>query len=146
MRNWGNFINNESFKKRMIKETEIPEIASSSQKEIVATYLFELDRHIADLKNGKAESTYKIKDIAALLHIHPTHLSNTIYTVLRKSPCAIYEEKVMAIANELILTTPHSIAEIARHLTFGPSNFTKFFKHFEGITPKQFREANQHKN
>jgi AraC-like DNA-binding protein len=30
--------------------------------------------------------------------------------------------------------------EIARHLTFDPSNFTKFFKHFEGITPKKFRE------
>jgi AraC-like DNA-binding protein len=25
-------------------------------------------------------------------------------------------------------------------LTFDPSNFTKFFKNYEGITPKQFRE------
>ena len=59
---------------------------------------------------------------------------------LKKSPCDIYEKKLMGIAKELILTSDLSIAEIARQLTFDPSNFTKFFKHFEGITPKQFRE------
>ena len=50
------------------------------------------------------------------------------------------ERKLMDIAKELILTTDLAIAEIARQLTFDPSNFTKFFKHFEGITPKKFRE------
>ena len=56
-------------------------------------------------------------------------------------PCDIYEERLMNIAKELILTTKLSIAEIARQLTFDPSNFSKFFKHFAGITPKQFRDA-----
>ena len=56
-------------------------------------------------------------------------------------PCEIYEEKLMNIAKELILTTNLSIADIARQLTFDPSNFGKFFKHFAGVTPKQFRDA-----
>ena len=109
-------------------------------KEITQQFLAEIDKHMLELRSGKAESTFEVQDIAKLLHIHPTHLSNTIKEQLKKSPCDIYEEKLMVIARELILTTNVSIATIARQLTFDPSNFTKFFKHFEGVTPKQFRE------
>jgi AraC-like DNA-binding protein len=108
-------------------------------KEITKQFLLELDKHMLDLKSGKAESSFEVQDIASLLHIHPTHLSNTIKEELKRSPCDIYEEKLMNIAKELILKTELSIAEIARQLTFDPSNFSKFFKHFEGITPNQFR-------
>lgn len=75
------------------------------------------------------------------MHIHPTHLSNTIQAEINRSPCAIYEERLVNLAKELILTTNRSIADIARHLTFDPSNFSKFFKHFTGITPKKFRDS-----
>ncbi len=111
------------------------------QKEIFAAFQKELDKHLADLKAGRAEKTFEINDIAAILHIHPTHLSNTIKEVASKSPCDFYEEKLITISKELILETTQSISTIARHLTFDPSNFTKFFKHFTGITPKQFRDA-----
>jgi AraC family transcriptional regulator, regulatory protein of adaptative response / methylphosphotriester-DNA alkyltransferase methyltransferase len=67
--------------------TEILPLSSLRQKEIVKDYLKELDKHIADLKSGTAESTFEIKDLADLLHIHPTHLSNTISQVLGQSPC-----------------------------------------------------------
>lgn len=110
-------------------------------KEITEAFLKVLDQHMADLKSGKAASMFEVKDIASQLHIHPTHLSNTIQEELKRSPCDIYEERLMHIAKELILTTDLSIAEIARHLTFDPSNFSKFFKHFAGTTPKKFREA-----
>lgn len=110
-------------------------------KEITEAYLRELDRHLDELKSGKAVSTFEVQDIAALLHIHPTHLSNTIQQELKRSPCDIYEERLMNIAKELILTTGLSMAAIARQLTFDPSNFTKFFRHFAGTTPKKFREA-----
>jgi AraC-like DNA-binding protein len=94
-----------------------------------------------ELKSGKAIATFEVQDIAALLHIHPTHLSNTIQEEMKRSPCDIYEERLMNIAKELILTTNLSIAAIARHLNFDPSNFNKFFKHFSGTTPKRFRDA-----
>lgn len=112
-------------------------------KEITEAYLRELDKHLAELKAGTATSTFEVQDIAALLHIHPTHLSNTIQDELKRSPCDIYEERLMNIARQLILTTDLSIAAIARQLTFDPSNFTKFFKHFEGTTPKKFRDAHR---
>jgi len=116
--------------------------SSARQKEIVSQYLQELDKHLTDLKNGKADKTFEIKDLAELLFIAPKHLSNTIQEVLGKSPCDIYEERLIEISKELLLTTNKPIAHIAQILTFDPSNFTKFFKNFEGTTPKKFRELN----
>lgn len=115
---------------------------SVRQKEIVSQYLQELDKHLTDLKTGKVDKTFEIKDLAELLFIHPKHLSNTIQEVLGKSPCDIYEERLIEISKELLLTTNKPISHIAHTLTFDPSNFTKFFKSFEGTTPKKFRELN----
>lgn len=115
---------------------------SVRQKEIVASYLQQLDLHLSDLKVGLAEKTFEIKDLADLLFVSPKHLSNTIQEVLGKSPCDIYEERLIEISKELLLTTNKPISHIAQTLTYDPSNFTKFFKSFEGKTPKQFRELN----
>ncbi|MBL7846266.1 MAG: helix-turn-helix transcriptional regulator [Cyclobacteriaceae bacterium] len=114
--------------------------SSNRQQEIVTQYLHELDKHLAELKIGKAENTFEIKDLASLLFIHPTHLSNTIHEVLGKSPCDIYEERLIEIAKELILSSDRPIAQIAQSMTFDPSNFTKFFKSYVGTTPKKFRQ------
>jgi len=121
--------------------TETITAISARQREIVKQYIAELDKHIADLKNGNAESTYEIRDLAEILHIHPRHLSNTIRRVLGKSACALYEERLMSISRELLANTDLPIAQIANRLTYDPSNFTKFFKHFEGMTPKKFRQS-----
>jgi hypothetical protein len=41
--------------------------------EITQQFLEELDKHMLDLKSGKAESSFEIRDIASLLHIsHPS--------------------------------------------------------------------------
>ena len=121
---------------------EVQPSVSLRQREIVRNYLAELDKHMADLKSGNAESTFEIKDLAELLHIHPTHLSNTISQVLGQSPCDLYEQRLVSLAKDLLLTTTKPISEIARQMDYDPSNFTKFFKHFEGITPRQFRQIN----
>ncbi len=114
---------------------------SVRQQEIIDLYLSELEKHMTDLRNGRAESTLEIKDLAELLHIHPRHLSNTIHEVIGRSPCDIYEGKLMGLARELLLDRNAAIADVARQLSFDPSNFTKFFKRYEGVTPKAFREA-----
>ena len=95
---------------------------------------------MSEITLGNAHKMFEIKDVAEILHIHPTHLSNTIKLTTGKSPCDIYEEKIMVIARAMLTETSASISDIAIRLTFDPSNFTKFFKHFEGITPKQYRE------
>lgn len=111
------------------------------QHEIYAEFKREVDIHVADLAAGRATKAYHIKDIAARMHIHPTHLSNTIKYTANEPPCYYFEFRLLETAKEMLADNSNSIAEVARRLTYDPSNFTKFFKHFEGITPKQYREA-----
>lgn len=115
-------------------------VVSARKREIVKEYIKELDKHIADLKEGKAEIVFEIRTFASLLHIHPAHLSSTVKEVTGKTTCDHFEERLLALAKDLLLTTNQSVAQIARHLTYDPSNFTKFFKHYTGTTPKKWRD------
>jgi AraC family transcriptional regulator, regulatory protein of adaptative response / methylphosphotriester-DNA alkyltransferase methyltransferase len=113
---------------------------SARQKEIVKSYLQELDNHIAELKQGLINKTLEIGDFAAKLHIHPVHLSNTIKAVTGQSTCSLYEERLLNAAKQLLTESNMPIGQVAMQLTYDPSNFTKFFKTYTGITPKQFRQ------
>jgi AraC family transcriptional regulator of adaptative response / methylphosphotriester-DNA alkyltransferase methyltransferase len=117
---------------------------SIRKKEIASQYIQELDKHINDLRLGQTARALEIRDFASILHIHPAHLSNTIKEVTGQSTCDLFEERLVSLAKELLLSTNMPISEIASQLTYDPSNFTKFFKHFTGTTPKKFRE--QHSN
>jgi AraC-like DNA-binding protein len=114
---------------------------SSRKKELLKQYIAELDKHISDLREGKTESALEIRDFAKILHVHPVHLSNTIKEVTGKSTCDLFEERLIDLSKELLLTSTMSVSQIARQLTYDPSNFTKFFKHFTGTTPKKFRDS-----
>lgn len=119
---------------------KLPKKIFARQHEIFADFLKEIDIHLEDIVTGRATEMFHIKDFAAKLFIHPTHLSNTIKLTTGKAPCFFFEEKLMKISRELLAETDEPIARIAERLTYDPSNFTKFFKHFESITPKQYRE------
>jgi AraC family transcriptional regulator, regulatory protein of adaptative response / methylphosphotriester-DNA alkyltransferase methyltransferase len=124
-----------------MEQTTTTSVISSRQKEIVQQYIVELDKHIADLKAGNVEKMNEIREFASILHIHPAHLSNTIKEVTGRSSCDLYEERLVNLSKEMIANTSLSIAQIARQLTYDPSNFTKFFKHFTGMTPKKYRDS-----
>jgi AraC family transcriptional regulator of adaptative response / methylphosphotriester-DNA alkyltransferase methyltransferase len=121
-------------------EQQTATVISARKKEIVRQYLTELDKHVGDLKAGKADIVFEIRTFAEILHIHPVHLSNTVKEVTGRSTCDHFEERLLKLAKEMLLTTTLSVAQIARQLTYDPSNFTKFFKHFTGTTPKKFRD------
>ena len=115
-------------------------LLSRRKKELALQYIEQLDAHIKDLKEGNVVRAHEIRDLAALLHVHPVHLSNTIKEVTGKSTCDLYEERLLKVSKELLLETNRSVASIAKQLTYDPSNFTKFFKHYTGTTPKKFRD------
>jgi AraC family transcriptional regulator of adaptative response / methylphosphotriester-DNA alkyltransferase methyltransferase len=125
--------------------TETAIAASPRQKEIYNQYLQQLDIHMQDLKEGRAERALEIRELAALLHVHPVHLSNTVKEVTGKSTCSFYEERLLELAKELLLTNK-TITQVAVQLTYDPSNFTKFFKQYTGLTPKQFRQTAMQKS
>lgn len=116
---------------------------SLRQKQIVKQYMAELDKHIDELKQGNVSRALEIREFAALLHMHPVHLSNTIKEVTGRSSCDLFEERLLNVSKELLLETDLPITAIAIQLTYDPSNFTKFFKQYAGITPKKFRELNK---
>jgi|SRR5690606_16177846 len=99
-----------------------------------------LDKYIEQIVSGEIDSYPEIHDIASQMHIHPTHLSNTIKETTGKAPCDICNEKTITIAKKL-LDNPHlTIAHIAQTLTFEPTNFTKYFKKHSGQTPSEYRK------
>lgn len=116
-------------------------LVSFRQKELTAQYIKLLDQHVQELKEGKAERTMEIRDFASLLHVHPVHLSNTIKEATGRSTCDLYEERLLNASKELLKDRSMSIAQVAMQLKYDPSNFTKFFKHFSGMTPKQYRAS-----
>jgi AraC family transcriptional regulator of adaptative response / methylphosphotriester-DNA alkyltransferase methyltransferase len=120
--------------------TPIPKKLLARQHEITADFLREVDRHLADIVAGRTTEMFEIRDFAGVLCVHPTHLSNTIKLATGHSPCYFFEARIMDVARQLLRDSSRSVADIAANLTYDPSNFTKFFKRFEGSTPKQYRE------
>jgi len=77
----------------------------------------------------------EIEDFAEQLHIHPTHLSNTIKEQAGTSPCGLYQPRILYTARQLLSNRQLSIREIA----YEPSHFTKWFKQMTENTPKAYR-------
>lgn len=111
----------------------------SRQEDITSEFLKALDDHSSDVVEGRTDTMKEINEIAESLHIHPTHLSNTVRSATGKSACSFYEHKIIDTAKSLLEKTEKSIAEIADTLTHDPSNFTKFFKAYVNKTPTQYR-------
>ncbi|WP_158796103.1 helix-turn-helix transcriptional regulator [Pedobacter sp. L105] len=108
-------------------------------EQIKDEFLTLIDRHLDDLVHLRVTEMMEIKDFAETLHIHPTHLSNTIKELCGTSPCGLYQPKILRVAQELLADTNFSIHETALRLSFEPSQFTKWFKQLTGITPKAYR-------
>jgi len=118
----------------------IPHKILTRKDEITADFFKLLEQHMEEILTEKVSKMHHIKDFAALLFIHPTHFSNTIKLTTGHSPCYFLEERTMAEAKRMLGETPMSIGQISYKLTFNePTNFTKFFKALEGITPKRYR-------
>ncbi len=120
---------------------KLPQKFFARRHEIAADYLKELDKHLDDLVAGRTTEMLEVRDFADLIHVHPVHLSNTVKAATGQSPCYFFEKRLMEISKSMLENANTPISEIARILTYDPSNFTKFFKHFAGQTPKQYREA-----
>ncbi|MET3732727.1 helix-turn-helix domain-containing protein [Moheibacter stercoris] len=115
----------------------------SRNQEITKNYFQFLNQHIADVISGKVDEFMEINQIASELFLSHKHLTDTVQKETGNHPCHFYDFKILEHAQEMLTQTDDSVAEIARKLTYNPSNFSKFFKKFLGQTPGQYRKANK---
>jgi len=109
-------------------------------EEITKNYFQFLDKHIEDVVLGKVDEFMEINQIASELFISHKHLTDTVQKETGNHPCHFYDHKIIDEAKRMLSETDKSVSEIARILTYDPSNFSKFFKKFVGQTPAQFRK------
>lgn len=112
-------------------------------EEITKEYFAFLDKHLEDIITGKVIEMMELNQIASVLFVSHTHLTDTIQRTMGQHPCYFYDAKIIDQAKAMLLNTEHSIADIARILTYDPSNFSKFFKKLTSKTPGQFRKENR---
>ncbi len=84
---------------------------------------------------GATMATY-----AQTLDVTPTHLSRAVKSSTGKTAADILTERVVYEARHLLLSTPLSAQDIARHLGFGSAAyFTRFIQQHTGKPPSKLR-------
>ncbi len=81
-----------------------------------------------------------VEEYASLLGITPNHLNDVIKQGTGKTARSFIVERILLEAKNLLTHTQIDIADISHNLQFDePTNFSKFFKKYVGLTPLQFR-------
>ncbi|MBB6130753.1 helix-turn-helix domain-containing protein [Mucilaginibacter lappiensis] len=112
-------------------------------EEITQNYFNFLDQHLAAVIAGKTAELMQLHQVAASLCISHRHLTATVKHTTGQHPCYFYDRKILQQAQKMLLETDLPVAEIARILTYDPSNFSKFFKKLYGETPGNFRKRHR---
>jgi len=111
------------------------------RRQVAEGYFNLLDDHLGDIVSGRETEMMSLRQIAQKLFVSHKYLIEIIQEKYSHHPCYFYDEKILDKAKQLLSGTKLSVAEIARRLTYDPSNFSKFFKKYVGQTPMQFRSA-----
>jgi AraC family transcriptional regulator of adaptative response / methylphosphotriester-DNA alkyltransferase methyltransferase len=119
----------------------LPQDYVSRQAEILTQFQQVVERHLDDFLAERVEKMYELHEIAALLCLHPGHLSKLIKLATGHHACHFYQQKIVLEAKKLLTSSKLPIGEIAHKLDYDVSNFTKFFKRFTGLTPSAYRKA-----
>lgn len=125
---------------------EFPKKYLNRQAEITEHFMQVMNAHMDDFMAGRVEQMCELRDIAAVMCLHPVHVTNVIKAHTGHHPCYFYELRILDEAKQLLNDHTLSIADVARRLTYDSSNFTKWFKRYNGNTPKEFRNQLAGKN
>jgi AraC family transcriptional activator of pobA len=96
-----------------------------------------------DLIEENYKKRLKISDYLRLMQISSRTLSNLTSQLLDKSPSEMINERIIAEAKRMLLSTSYNISKIGYHLGFDDdSYFVKYFKKHTSISPLDFRRCN----
>lgn len=100
----------------------------------------ELAHRIARLLESGHPEHLHIQQLAERFHMSRNHLSRVFSKVYGMSPRRYLSLLQMRKAKELLIHTPMSVERIAEELGFASlSHFSRQFKRWTGVSPKQFR-------
>lgn len=109
-------------------------VFTSRAQHLTHCYLELIETHFLSYK--------KVSDYAKLLHVSSKHLGETVKETLGKNALSCIHHRLFKESLYLLEYTDLSIAQIASMLSFEtPSEFSRFFKTHQKITPKAFRLA-----
>lgn len=81
-----------------------------------------------------------INEFADILNVSPNHLNKCVKKTLNKTAQSLLNEMLILEAKSLLKYSELSVYEIAFKLFKStPSNFSRFFKKYTGLTPNEFR-------
>lgn len=111
----------------------------SRKEQLTRDYLALVDRHLDDLLAQRVSDMLELNQIADTLCVSHKHLIAVVKETRGEHPCHFYVQKIIERSKELLQDSDLPAAEIARLLSYDPSNFSKFFRKYVGKTPGQFR-------
>lgn len=120
---------------------KILETYLSRKEQITTLFMQTLDAHLDEFMAGRVDKMYGMKEIAAIMCLHPSHISNVIKLHTGHHACYFYEQRILKEARKLLSNEDLPIKTIAHRLDYDVSNFTKFFKRFTGQTPSEYRRS-----
>ncbi len=86
----------------------------------------------------------KVSFYAKKMGVTTKTLNNVTQSIIHKSAKSYINDIIIIQSKRLIIKSHDTLTEIAYQVGFDePSNFFKFFRKMEGISPKQFREKHQ---
>jgi AraC family transcriptional regulator len=115
-----------------------------SPRRYTADHFRRLDRTIAHYIAGcsRRQVAARVSELAALLKRNPQYLTRTTREMTGRSLGKHLRRRQLDEAERLLLTTPLTIAQIARRAAFG--TVATFYRHFSeayGMPPARFREV-----
>lgn len=106
-------------------------------KSIELNYVVEFKQ----LVNKKFKNEKRVSLFAEKLNISEKRLNKALSKILNKTAKEIIDERIVLEAKRLLTNTSLTIKEVAYELGYDePTNFIKFFKKHEAITPTEFKE------
>ena len=117
------------------KMLQLAEIQTQESNVPVTTF-----EKFQDLLVKECPRLHKVNDFSGLLNTTPQNLNIICRKHSGKSASELITSQLLLEAKRYILHTDNTMNEITYTLSFNdPSNFVKFFKKHEKITPAQFR-------
>jgi len=124
----------------MISEENVNEIRKKYYHENNTEELLEIERFIANNLNVEIN----LDLICKKFKVSKSYLNNKFMRKFQYTPIKYLNNMRMIKAEELLIKTDMDITKIAEKVGFNnPSNFTRSFKKFTGISPSKYRKNNK---